>query len=486
MNENEENEKKTVDQTDNSTADNTIEKTTNQATETTEENTTSEAKTGEEKKAEEETPLVDTPADHEDNKPDSIGGEYNGKKGANDTIDQSYFKPIKYVNDSTRTIDEDIELTRKTYMAKIGKSKTWDIVSIVLMVVSFVAVIIVSFTIKDESLNWVIWTVIGIAVAVIIGSFVLASVFNKKNSKVAEEYLGVYEDMVNGYTLTGLDVTDPVLCSNAKISDEEIIQAHYFRTINSIQSRALVEGKRKDLEFQVAEVAVVIPPKDFDEVNAKPTELVNLDDTAYVPSPVPGATVTSTQELPDKDMTMIDLDLNGEVNGNDKEAKKRQKDKEKAAQKNAAPHKTSSGLFGRIFSWKMCVSSEEAFIISYMGDKQFTVLPDFLTGFEAVHVPGLRTNIVVYCVNPTEAAKFFDEEGVKILNSITVSMTVQSAFISINSYGSKLALTLSDDIMSLPLKTSPHVGTFDEFKTSVHQMFAYADYVDSKKDKIEA
>lgn len=485
----EENEKKTLDASENTTEavdKDTAKKETIEETAPETEKATADASVSEE---ENKAPVDDKAVNDvitqpaEEEKADSIDGSYNAKGSTAKPTDASYFKPIKYVNDGTRTIDEDIEKTRKTFMAKLGKSKTWDIVSIVLMIISFVGVIIVTFT--NKGAQWITWTVIGIAVAIIIGSFVLASVFNKKNSKVAEEYLGVYEDIVNGYTFDGLGVADPVLCPDAKIDDQVIIQSHYFRVINSIQSRALVEGKRKGRNFQVAEVAVVIPSIKIEDANKKPTELVNLDDTPYVPSPVDSDTLTSTQELSDKDMTMVDLELANEANGNSKESDKRRKDEEKAKKKNPEATETSTGLFGKIYSYDMNVDSEEAVIISFMGEKKYTVLPNYLTGFEAVHVPGLRSNIVVYAINPREASKFFDKEGVALLNEINVGLTIQSAFISLNSYGSKFGLTLSDDIMSLPIKTAPHIGTMDEFKEATHQIFDFADYVDSKRKKTE-
>jgi hypothetical protein len=118
-----------------------------------------------------------------------------------------------------------------------------------------------------------------------------------------------------------------------------------------------------------------------------------------------------------------------------------------------------------------------------MGNQDNTVLPDYLTGFKAIKVPTLRNNIVVYAVNPKTISKFFDEEGCRLVNDFVPNTVVQSAFISINSYGSKVGMTLSDDIMQLPIKQLAHLGSFDLYKDSTDKAFAFIDYVASKAGK---
>ena len=422
-----------------------------------------------------EKPLeAEEKAPEEEKKADDISGDYNGHQ---ETLNTSYFNPIHYTNDGTISIDDDINRIREKFNSKLSKSRVIDIVSIVLMVLAFVAVLVVTFALKGkENLAWVTYLVLGISLAVIILSFILTAVFNKKNAKITKDYLNEYEDMLNGYVISDLKVKNPTLCVEAKVDDQEIIQAHYFRTINKIESRAVVEGTRNDYHFSLAEVAVVIPPVSFLQANKKPEDLLNLDGSKYIPDPV-GETMTGTQELASKDMTMLDLDLSKEVL-DPKQAKKRERDQKRAAANKQT--ETATGLFGKIYSYGAYVDSEEAIIITFMGDKENTVLPDYLTGFKALKVPGLRNNIVVYAVNPLKSSKFFDEVGVKLLNDITTNPFVQSCFISINSYGSKIGMNLSDDIMQLPIKPLSHTGAFETYKNATDKAFAFVDYVTSK------
>ncbi len=429
----------------------------------------SQEETAELKEEESASPASDEEK-KEEVKLDDVSGTYTPQEQA---VNNAYFNPIRYFHDGSFTIDQEMEDGRKKFAKKISKSKIIDFVSVGLMVVAFAGVLLVTFLNKSEETKWVTWLVLGIALAIIVFSFVLTSVFNKKNSKITKEYLNEYEDRLNGYVLSDLKVVNPTLCVDAKINDQDVIQAHYFHTINSIQSRAIVEGKRNGRHFSLGEVAVVIPPVSIQKANQKPEDLVNLDGSTYVPEALE-QTSTGTEEIASKDMTLIDCEI-----ANPKEMKKRQKDMEKANQNKQT--ETATGLFGKFYSYDMSVHSEESFIICFMGNSDVTLLPSNLTGFKAVKVPSLRGNIVVYAIDPVLASKFFDEEGVKMLNSITPNEFVQSLFISVNSYGSKVGMNLSDDIMQLPVKPFQHLGAYDAYKKATDACFSFIDFVESKK-----
>ena len=410
---------------------------------------------------------------------DEINGDYNAKNTAN-PANTAFFKPLTYVNDGTRTFDEDIEFIRKTNMSKMNSSKVVDIISLVVMIIAFLGVVLVTFL--NKSGNKVLtYSVVGVAIALVLGSFLLSSLLNKKKARVVNEYLDQYEDATYNYVLHDINVTDASYCIAAKIDDQDVIQAHYFKTINAIQSRAAVSGKRKGVDFHGAEVAVSIPAVDYATCNAKPEDLINLDGSKY--NPEISETMTGTQEFATKDMTVIDLNVAAELEGNKKVQSKREKDLYKANHKTNQPTETSTGFFGKFFSYDMKVNSSEALIITFMGDKEFTVLPDYLSGYHAIKVPGLRSNIIVYATDIHASSVFFDENSIKILNEVTTDMTVQSAILSINSYGTKVGVTLSDDIMSLPIKPLKHVGIFDSYKNAITNMFAFIDNVDEKRIK---
>jgi hypothetical protein len=428
---------------------------------------TKKASEGEEDKA-----VPPEEKNEEAEKADDVDGTYNGA-GAKNPQD-FYFRPLHYVNDGTFTVDESISQSLKTYNAKMRGPRALDVVSMAVLVASFVAVLAVFLT---KQPNWANYTTLGIALAVILSSFILSSVFNKKRTKTTGEWLLDYEDTVDGYLVSSLDVKDPSLAMEAKVNDHDVIEAHYFQNITSIDSRGLLIGHRNGLEFSLADVAVTVPSRTYLEACAKPESFVNLDGTDYVPSLVT-QTMTGTQELPTKDVTVIDMKIDGDA----KEEKRKEKDFAKADRRKA-PAMTSSGLYGKFFSYGLKISSQESFIVCFLGDPKSSMVPDFLRGYQAVHVPGLRDNILVYAADVHFSSAFFTPEAVEKLNRFQPDQTVLSAFLSMNSYGTKIGLNLSDDVLTLPTKALSHIGSYDAVKKAVDALFAFVDEVGERSRK---
>ena len=408
--------------------------------------------------------------------PDQIDGEYHpvNVPSAAPTV----FNPIRYHNDKTHTIDEDLESIRKGYAQKIGKSSLFNIASMVVMLISFVAVLVVSLVNNDENLAWVTWVVFAIAIVLIVASFVTSHFVYKKASKINIEYLTVYQDALSGYLAEKLDIQDPVFSAEAKLDDQDAIQTHYFKTITAISSRCVLRGTRRNRPLETGECLIIMPDRTFEDCNRKPENLTCLDGTKYVPEV--SQQTTSTQELPATDMTMIDLDLADELSSSTKEKSKREKEQGRARRIGREPTATRNGLFGRLVAYRIRIDPEESFIISFMGNKENTVLPDYVDNFTPVHVDGLKKNIVVYLADVHKGGKFFDEEGVRLLNEITPDSIVQSLFLSANSYGVKVGMNLSDDIMELPMRKPVRLGCVDTFVSTSGKVFDFIDYVETK------
>lgn len=405
--------------------------------------------------------------------PDSVAGDYNGSQNLEEM--KSYFKPLRYVYNIASTIDDDIEKCRAPFAKKVRNSRIVNFVCLGVMLLAFVAVLLVTLLNTNKELAWVSWTVIGISIAIIIACFIVSNILNKKTTKQVSEFFDNYEDTLNGYIAYNLHVDDALLCSEGEIDDQLVIQAHYFKTISSISSRGVMLGKRNGYEFATCEIGVTVPTISFEEANKLPTDYVDLMDQPYVPQSNENND-TSTQELPANDMTVVDLELASEVTG---------KKEKKAKNKRPEDVNTYTGLLGKFYSYASQVGHDEAFIVCFTGSMKNTYLPDYLAGFKAVKIPGLKHHIIVYAVNPIKISKFFDEEGIKLLNDISINTVVLSAFISINSYGMKAGLNLSDDIIEVPVKRIAHLGSYDLFKDASVNIFKFFDYVDSKKDHDE-
>lgn len=417
--------------------------------------------TEEEKKAE-ESGVVDL--SETEKQADSLEGEYHPKETETKDI---LFHPIEYVDDTTHTIDEELEKVRKTYSKKISLSGIVNIVSMVVMVLGLVSVILVSFLNKDESKAWLTWLVFGIAMALIIASFVFTTILSKKGRKTNIEYLGKYHETLAGFLAKKVEIENPVFSVEATLPNEAVIQAHYFKTIMDTRSRCVLEGKRHGHDLLTGELYVLIPEIGLDKAIERPAKNYTLDGTEYKPEE---ETMTSTQELPSNDMTLVDHDLAEEVHGLKKE--------KKVKKVNPQEEKTRTGFFGRFYSYRLRIDSKESFLLCYVGKRGECVLPDYVDSFVSCHIPGLRKDIVCYLADPASSAKFFTPENVALLNDIRLDSTVQSLFLSVNSYGAKFGMNLSDDVMELPLKYPVHQGAADDFIDTSKKVFSFLDEIE--------
>ena len=106
------------------------------------------------------------------------------------------------------------------------------------------------------------------------------------------------------------------------------------------------------------------------------------------------------------------------------------------------------------------------------------MLPNYLTGFKAVKVPGLASRVVVFLANVSLSAKFFDEKTVELLNSLVPNQVFQSGFISINSYGTRIGFNLSDELMNIPVKKRQVPGTLESYKEINDKTFQLIDHLE--------
>lgn len=425
--------------------------------------------------------LPTEPIQQEEIKPlkaDSLNGTFNTQ---NKVTDMSYFKPVTYEYDGIGNIEDEVEKARKVYLDKMKSSKILNIVSTVIMLISFVGVLLVVFLNNGENAKkWITYTVVGLALVLIVASFIVTSVFNKKDAKVIRAYVAEYQNILTGYVTYGLDVNDCVVCPDAKIDETDFIQAHLYRTISSIESRSVIDASRKGHHLRIAEMAAVVPQVSLDKANELPSEYINLDGTPYFAAPIED-TVDGTTELQSKDMTVVDLELADEANGTDG-VKTKKKDSARA-QRDNGKSVSRYGLFGRFYSYDSKVTSEESFIIYFLGKRESNRIPDYLTGYKACKIPGLRNNIIVFLADCSRSGKFFDEEAVSLLNDITTDIYVESAFLSVNSYGTKLGINLSNDVIDIPLKNRQTPGSLQSYKNFSDKMFKYIDFVSAKAKK---
>ena len=379
-------------------------------------------------------------------KVDTVDGDYN----ATIVKDPAVFTDLEYnsTNPLTKDItDSFLEFKKLTKLPKI--------IELVTMILTFSVIItslVLVFTVASSNKIAVIVALIVTAV-VLIASFVVSRIFSRKKTRHTTKYLKDYETIINGATAKELKIKEAKMAVAGKIDDQDVIQTHYFATINSIQSRGIVEGKRNNKGIRIGEVAVVVPPTTFEDANQLPNKFVDIEGKVVE--------VTKPSE-PVKEEVPPTPSLFGN-------------------KKRMEPTEIYLGLFGKLFSYDLILDSSESFIVAFRGPYKTTYLPNYLTGFDAVKLDGLNKDIIVYAVDINKSKKFFDKKGIELLNRISVDDDFTSGFITGNSYGIRVGLNLSDRVMQLPLNDNSASSTaFDNYLTSTQRMFDFIDYIESK------
>lgn len=405
-----------------------------------------------------------------DDKPhrvDEIDGELNIKETHGD------FKPITYTYEESVSFDDEVESFRKSYLPKYKLYRLLNYGSMALLVLGFACIIIPMFlNISNASLKIVLMVV---GIALVVAAIVISIISSKKMQQFTINYSYRYFELIAGYTAYELSVNDVYCCPGANMDETLFIQAHMFRTITNIQSSSVMEGRRHGHDFVAGFLGAIIPPVSYDKANELPSEYINMDATPYI-APEFGATVTGSRELPTPDMTVVDLNLANEENS------------KAPVKKNAAPRQSSNnlGLFGWFTSYTLPVKSEESLIIYFLGKRTSNILPDYLTGFRAVKVPSLRSDIVVFAADIKASGKFFTNRAIEYLNNVKPDDIFQSGFISINSYGAKIGLNLDDCFINAPaFKEGKRAGNFASYDNAMKNLFGFLDEIEGIQKKDE-
>ena len=378
-------------------------------------------------------------------KSDSVEGDYNDLVKRDPTV----FQKLEY-NPSGKPISEDIKSALLNYK-KAVRLPTIISTLIMLLTIGLVFASMIILFIKVSENNPIKIILFSLTAVFLVAAFVFSRIFSKKKTLFTSEYLKKYETLVNGETLSNINVKDIQLSVAGKIDDQDVIRTHYFATINDIHSRGITEGKRNNKNIRCGELAVLIPPVTFTEANKLPTKYLNLE----------GKEVEVTNpEIEEVSQAASPL----------------------LFKKQQEPRETYFGIYGKLFSYDLPLDSNESIIIAFRGGIKNTFLPNYLTGFEAIKVPGLNDNIVVYALDISKSKKFFDKQGIDLLNNIKVNDDFLSGFISANSYGIRVGLNLSEKAMQLPLDEKGITQSiFDNFINPAKDLFAFVDHLEKKK-----
>lgn len=396
---------------------------------------------------------------------DALNGDYNQTATEKKA---GLFSPLTYRYEPTLSFDDEVENSRLRAIPKIKKQQILSIIAMFLLVLGLLAVILP--TILQNLPNAVRIVLFVVGIVTIVGGAVLTFITRKMTKKVMMDWSGKYFDLLSGYTVQDIGLEKPMTCHDGSMDELLFIQAHLYRTITTIQSVSVLEAERHNKSYVGGLLACALPELSIEKANQLPTEFFLPDGNPYIEGSE-NPTVTGSIEINSADVTMVDMDV--------------VKNAEKINNKAMANQPTSSllGMYGWFTSYDMRVESEQSIILYFMGSKENNRLPDYLTGFKAMKITGLKKSIVVYGATPAIAGQYFTQKIIDELNEFIIDDYTTSAFISINSFGSKLGLNLADPVVSTPDKTV-ETGAYNSYYANTKIAFEFFDAVEDIASKL--
>jgi len=316
-----------------------------------------------------------------------------------------------YVNEKRKTFDDIMKSSRRS-------STVTMIISVGLLILGFVL-----NTTLDSSLAWISYVIFGLALVVIIVSFVFSSRGRKKIYSSVDNYVKDVIFGVDQYVFDQTGLTQMKVSPKGKAKLEDIVDAHYFDTINNFNSRNIVKGLYKNKPIHVSELAVRIPYQ-------KPLD--KLEDGS------------SNQAAP------------------------------AAKKKNIKTPSESFGIFGKYFSLPVKADDEESFILLLRGPN--ACLPTYLDGYKEITISDLNAAYLCWGKNEERVQKLFDNEKlIEVLNGFSPNASLENVMISFNTKGLKVCLNYNESVMEIPMQKPVEGKPFETYKNDVRRVLDLVD-----------
>ncbi len=314
------------------------------------------------------------------------------KKISQTEMAKNTFEPIPAFKGEN--CEEEVEKLRSTFKKGMSKSRMFSTITMLILIAGIVGGYLL-YRFLPENLRWLAWTVFGILGAGLVTSFIISARMNKKAYTNVDKYVREEIGLVNSYVFTDDNFGDPQYSVKGHVDLEMIIEAHYFDTINAINSRNIVKVNYLNREMTVSEVAVRVPYQ----------------------NPADG-----------KDYSQVD--------------------------KKKLPAE-SYACFGKYITYPLALEGTGDIIVLLRGKNAY--LPTYLDGYLEVKIDNLKDDYLVWSTQGDDARKAFTPEIVALLNDFNSDGILENTFFSINPKGLKWCLNYSEAIMEVPID-KPRTG----------------------------
>lgn len=318
---------------------------------------------------------------------------------------KNIFEPLKQIDFSGKTCEEMIEEKRSLFANDMKKSRTLSTVTMSILLVCIIGGYLLNMY---TTLTWLVYTIFGIAIVFVIAALIYSSRQRKKLYASVDVFVKDAMVIVDSYVFSDGEFSNTQVSRSGHVELETVTSAHYFDTINAVNSRNIVKTIFMNKELQVAEIA------------------------ARVPYQAPNDGKDHTNDDP----------------------------KKKA--------KESYGIFGKYLSYPIALKEGAAVIITMKGTNGYT--PTYLDGYQKVEAPSLNSSFDVYTTNPLVCEDMIKAEGfADTLNTFSSDANLENMFLSINPHGLSICLNYNESVMEVPMEKKVYGTPYTHYRDDIQK-----------------
>lgn len=332
------------------------------------------------------------------------------EKAANEKkLQENVFVPLDAPEFEGDICESVIEKRRQEFNKGMKKSRNISTISMGIIIAGLVGGYFMYMYLPD-SIKWLAYILFGILAVGVVVSLVFSSRSRKKLYSSVDDFVSFAIKSVDSYAFAQDGLSNPQVSRSGHANLDDVTKAHYFDTINAINSRNIVKAEYLGKTLQIEEIA------------------------ARVPYQAP-------------------LDVEGQ----------------EAAKKSKKTPTESYGIFGKYVTYPLELGDGQDFIVLLRGINSY--IPTYLDGYQEIKVAALNSSFMVWAVNEEKAQKLFENtELTAALNSFVPDMHLENIFLSVNYNGLMLSLNYNETVMEVPLETHVVGQPYLHYKNDIRRV----------------
>lgn len=335
--------------------------------------------------------------------------ELKAKEASQSEMNKNIYVPLKAPVFEGDECEKAVEEKRNAFQVGMKSSRKVSTITMIVLVVFLIGGF-VAYNYLPSNLKWIVYVIFGLLVVVMICSAVYASHSRKKLYGDVNAYVHDALLTTDSYVFTKPDLLNPVVSKSGHIDLSMLVEAHYFDTINGVNSRNIIRAGYYGKELTCSEIA------------------------CRVPYQVPA------------------------------DGKDHSKDNPKGTPKD------SYGIFGKYLTYPVKLPSGDSVIVLLKGANAY--IPTYTDGYTEQKVEGLKEDYLVWTTSDAAKDEFFTPANIALLNEFVSDENLENIFVSVNNSGTKFALNYNETVMEVPME-KPVKGTpYLHYKNDVSRVLA--------------